>query len=179
MSFTGLLLAGGESLRMGQDKSLMYGGVARLKEVLLRCGAHRVIVLCGEEARVDFFKGETWADPPHCNGVHQVVEWALSQIEGDVMLVPCDAFLFEEKACRAFLEIAQQGGVPADLNGRRQPLFSYIPKSFEIPSNVESMRNMTESLPTVSTQGFGQCFTNFNRSEEIEEHQHELSQISW
>ena len=46
MSFTVLLLAGGKSLRMGEDKSLMFGGVSRKKDVLFRVGARRVIVLC-------------------------------------------------------------------------------------------------------------------------------------
>jgi len=179
MSFTVLLLAGGQSQRMGQDKSQMYGGIPRLKDVVLRCGAHRVIVLCGAGERADFFEGETWADPSHCNGIHQVVEWALNRIDDDVLLVPCDAFLFDEKACTALLEQAQLGGVPVDANGRRQPLFSYIPHSFGLPLRIDSMRSMTEFLPTIDTKNIGQCFTNFNRSEELDEHQDELSRIPW
>lgn len=79
----------------------------------------------------------------------------------------------------AFLERAQLGGVPVDANGRRQPLFSYIPQSFALPVRMDSMRSMTESLPTIDTKDIGQCFTNFNRYEELEEHRDELSRISW
>lgn len=177
MSFIGLLLAGGKSLRMGQDKSLMFGGVARKKELLFRIGACRVIVLCGEVARINMFEGEVWPDPEHCNGIHEVVEWAIGELDDDVLLVPCDAFLLEEKACGAFVELAKNGGVPVDGDGRRQPLFSYIPRTFDVPKTAGSMREIVKSLPTINTQKYGLIFTNFNRSEQLKEYRDELSRL--
>ena len=162
---------------MGQDKALMFGGIARKKDVLFRLGASRVIVLCGAASRAEIFDGEVWPDPPHCNGIHEVVGWAIGKLDDDVLLVPCDAFLLEENACGAYINLARGGGVPVDENGRRQPLFSYIPRTFYVPEAADSMREMLEGLPTINTQEYGPCFTNFNRFDQLEKYQDELSRL--
>lgn len=58
-----LILAGGKSIRMGQDKAMMNGGVSRLWNMYSSLGAERIITLCGEESRIDLFEGEVWSDP--------------------------------------------------------------------------------------------------------------------
>ena len=62
---TALILAGGKSTRMGQDKALMAGGVERLMAAAQSSGVDQIITLCGSIERVALFKGKVWPIPRH------------------------------------------------------------------------------------------------------------------
>ena len=63
-----VILAGGKSRRMGEDKAAMFGGVERLQACLAESCIGRTVVLCGPEHRRSHFKGDVMADPPHLRG---------------------------------------------------------------------------------------------------------------
>ena len=43
---TVVILAGGKSERMGQDKALILGGVERIQKLVNQIGEYRIITLC-------------------------------------------------------------------------------------------------------------------------------------
>ena len=52
-----VILAGGTSRRMGEDKAMMLGGVERLQACLDRTTVERTVVLCGSPDRRPLFQG--------------------------------------------------------------------------------------------------------------------------
>ena len=163
-----VILAGGTSRRMGEDKASMYGGVERLQACLNEAGVERCVVLCGPEKRKHLFAGEVMADPPHINGLHRIIAWVRERLEATVLLVPCDAFLLTPEAVSALVTSAPNGGVPLDEQGRRQPLFAFLPASLLLDQSAESVTTMLESLPSVELPEHASAFTNFNRPGDLE-----------
>ena len=72
-----VVLAGGESRRMGEDKAVMFGGVGRLQACLedLRLEDHRAV----QTRRQSLFSGEVWHDRPTWRGfTTRAVVWTPS-----------------------------------------------------------------------------------------------------
>ena len=59
---TVLILAGGKSTRMGEDKSNMFGGVKRIYDECMKANVTRIVTLCGSNDRMHLFHGEVWPD---------------------------------------------------------------------------------------------------------------------
>ena len=59
---TGIILAGGKSTRMGEDKSLIHSNVERLADEMRAAGCKRILVMCGDLNRVDLFQEECVVD---------------------------------------------------------------------------------------------------------------------
>jgi len=168
MSVVAVILAGGVSRRMGQDKAEMFGGVDRLKQCLAEAGVERSVVLCGDEERASLFRGEVLADPPHLNGLHRIIPWVHSQLNASILLVPCDAFLLSPEAISAFLAAAPGGGVPLDEAGRRQPLFAYLPRNIELEKAATSVTSLVQCLPSVDVERYRSAFSNFNQPSDLQ-----------
>ncbi len=168
MSVVAVILAGGVSQRMGQDKAWMFGGVDRLKQCLAEAGVERSVILCGDKERASMFTGEVLADPPHLNGLHRIIPWIRSELDASILLVPCDAFLLSTEAISAFLAAAPEGGVPHDESGQRQPLFSYLPRSIELDKSATSVTSLVRSLPSVDIERHRSAFSNFNRPSDLQ-----------
>ena len=168
MSVVAVILAGGVSRRMGQDKAEMFGGVDRLKQCLAEAGIERSVVLCGDEERASLFRGEVLADPPHLNGLHRIIPWVRSQLEASILLVPCDAFLLCPEAISAFLAAASGGGVPLDETGQRQPLFAYLPHKLVLDTSATSATSLVQGLPSVDVGPYRSAFSNFNQPSDLQ-----------
>jgi len=164
----GAILAGGMSRRMGQDKAMLYGGVKRLRACLESAGVTTTVVMCGTQARKQLFDGEVLVDPPGVSGLHELIPWLLRRFEDDLVLMPCDAYLMSEEALSHYLALAQGGGVPMDMNGRRQPLFACIAKETVLPANPTSVTTLVEGLPSVDVAPYQEAFTNFNEPSDLQ-----------
>ncbi|RJU82256.1 MAG: hypothetical protein DWC09_02605 [Candidatus Poseidoniales archaeon] len=157
---TVLLLAGGESRRMGADKALMHGGVERLRQLAIECHAERTITLCGSIERENMFNGEVWADPLTCETLSEVIEWALSLIEGDVQLICCDAFNLESDGLQQL--ILSGGGVPVDEVGNRQPLLANCPEGWSVGENDGTVSSLFQELESLDLGLLSYQMKNFN-----------------
>jgi molybdopterin-guanine dinucleotide biosynthesis protein A len=168
MTIVAVILAGGASQRMGQEKASMYGGVNRIERCLADAGIQRCVVLCGDEGRTSMFEGEVFADPPHLRGLHQIIPWIRDELGASILLVPCDAFLLSSEAIKVFLAASPTGGVPTDEEGRRQPLFAHLPVDVELNNAATSVSTLLEGLPTVDVVQHRSAFSNFNRPSDLQ-----------
>ena len=157
---TVLILAGGKSTRMKQDKSTMFGGVKRIRDECIKANITRIITLCGSNDRMQLFHGEVWPDPDNCHGIFPVIKWAINQLGDDVLLIPCDAFNISEIGITEL--ISQENCVPADEFGNRQPLFARISNQTELVSTAASLTDLFERFPTHENKVISAEFDNFN-----------------
>ncbi|MEC7178233.1 MAG: NTP transferase domain-containing protein [Candidatus Thermoplasmatota archaeon] len=157
---TVLILAGGKSTRMKQDKSTMFGGVKRIRDECMKANITRIITLCGSNDRMQLFHGEVWPDPENCHGIFPVIKWAINQLDDDVLLIPCDAFNISEIGITDL--ISQENCVPADEFGNRQPLFARISNQTELVSTAASLTDLFERFPTHENKVISAEFNNFN-----------------
>ena len=157
---TVLILAGGKSTRMKQDKSTMFGGVKRIRDECIKANITRIITLCGSNDRMQLFHGEVWPDPDNCHGIFPVIKWAINELDDDVLLIPCDAFNISEIGITEL--ISQENCVPADEFGNRQPLFARISNQTELVSTAASLTDLFERFPTHENKVISAEFNNFN-----------------
>lgn len=165
---TALILAGGKSSRMGQDKAVMLGGVERIQRECRMANISRVITLCGSEIRRDRFPGEVWVDPTECNGLIDVISWALEQINDDVLMIPCDAFNLTSKGICALIKL--DNCIPTDKDGIRQPLHARISNKSQINWQATSVNELFVNFPDYQNIALAQEFTNFNSPEDLRNH---------
>ena len=88
---TGIILAGGLSSRMGQDKSLINSNVSRLANELRLAGCSRIVVMCGTAERMALFEEECVIDSKET--LAESLYDFVSQLSGKIQLAPCDAYL--------------------------------------------------------------------------------------
>lgn len=154
---TGIILAGGTSLRMGEDKAFLRGGVTRLAEELRKAGCNRIIVMCGTKERIGLFDEECIIDSH--DDLASSIKTVLNGLEGKVQLVPCDAVLADS----SFLSSIT--GVPLDEHGERQHLMARV--TLPLPEiDSKKVSDLFDYLP--SCEG-GVKASNINTPEELKE----------
>ena len=163
-----IILAGGASQRMEEDKASMFGGVNRLQRCMQQAGLERTVVLCGKEERKGLFSGEVLVDPPGVQGLHELIFWLLDTFDEGILLVPCDAFLLTADAVQALLNNSPNGGVPLDEEQCRQPLFAHLPKGVSVHKDGQNVRELMQHLPSIDVRPFNAAFTNFNRPDDLQ-----------
>ena len=164
MSLLCLILAGGKSTRMKQDKSLMFDSVNKLSQELTTRGCN-VLVACGSVERSPLFNSECWVDPAGTESLAQAVRSFTQEYDEEIQLFPCDMFRLDEHAIDVLL--AQQPGVPIDSEGREQFTLTRIPKGWTLPG-VTSMRELFIGLNRNAMNTLGNRLENFNHQDQID-----------
>ncbi|MBT4066354.1 MAG: NTP transferase domain-containing protein [Euryarchaeota archaeon] len=162
---TGIILAGGKSTRMGEDKSMINLNVERLSNELRKSGCERIIVMCGGKERFPLFTEECVEDSAET--LAESLLFVLSKISGRVQLAPCDAYLADAEL------FSRIDGVPTDEFGGRQPLLAGF--NVEIPL-VRSLRISEMFSPLKSCEG-GIKARNINTPEQLREIQYLLQKV--
>jgi len=164
MSLLCLILAGGKSTRMNQDKSVMFDSVNKLSQILTAREC-RVIVACGSEERTSLFNAECWIDPVGMESLAQVIHSFTQEYDEEIQLFPCDMFRLDEDALDVIL--AQQPGIPIDSNGREQFTLARIPEGYNV-QEVMSLRELFLGLNRNAMNELGNKLENFNHQDQID-----------
>jgi len=170
-----VVLAGGQSRRMGQDKARMAGGIRRILSEAKAAGLAPRIVLAGPKPRGDELVREGWTkdadvvmdDPAHATCLHDVLVHAFNGDLPSVVLTPCDAVSIDREG---FAELAAMPeGVPLDPSGRRQVLFSRLPEGWVAAPDAE--RRVEALFDDLEDQPFGSVanhLTTVNTPDELD-----------
>ena len=162
-----LILAGGKSTRMGEDKALLFASVNTLTGILTSQDCS-VVVACGGEERAALFHAECWFDPNDSTSLGEVVYAFAQQHDEEIQLFPCDMYNLDKEAIEALL--AQPPGVPIDINGQDQYTLARIPQGCNLPSS-KSLKHLFSKLDRNQMEWLGDRLENFNSPDQIE-HQH-------
>ena len=169
-----VVLAGGQSRRMGQDKARMAGGIRRILAEAKAAGLTPRIVLAGPQPRGEELEREGWTtdadvvldDPADATCLHDVLVHVFNGDLPSVVLTPCDAVSIDRQG---FAELAAMPeGVPLDPSGRRQVLFSRLPEGWvaapDADRRVEALFDGLDGRPLESVAG---RLTTVNTPEEL------------
>ena len=171
MSLLCLILAGGKSTRMGEDKALLFDSANKLANQLSSKNC-RVIVACGGEERATLFHSECWFDPDDSTSLGEVVHAFVKQHDEEIQLFPCDMYNLDDEAIEAIL--SQSPGVPIDVNGQDQYTLARIPQGCKLPTS-KSLKHLFSELDRNQMGLLGNRLENFNSPNQIER-QNKLNQ---
>lgn len=170
-----VVLAGGQSRRMGQDKARMAGGIRRILTEAKAAGLTPRIVLAGPRPRGEEFEREGWTadadvvldDPAHATCLHDVLVHVFNGDLPSVVLAPCDAVSIDRVGLTELAAMPE--GVPLDPSGRRQVLFSRLPEGWvaapDAERRVEALFDKLEDRRLESAAGY---LTTVNTPEELD-----------
>ena len=170
-----VVLAGGQSRRMGQDKARMAGGIRRILTEAKAAGLTPRVVLAGPQPRGEELEREGWTadadvvldDPAHATCLHDVLVHVFNGDLPSVVLTPCDAVSIDREG---FAELAAMPeGVPLDSSGRRQVLFSRQPEGWVAAPDAE--RRVEALFDDLEDQPFGSVanhLTTVNTPDELD-----------
>tara|TARA_Y100001958_G_C21220731_1_gene546089 strand:- start:1005 stop:1541 length:537 start_codon:yes stop_codon:yes gene_type:complete len=159
-----IILAGGKSARMGEDKALMFDNTSRIQKIAENLGVKDCIILCGNKNRKELFQGNVWADPISVDGILDTIIWISKQIKGRIQLIPCDCFQIQQNGIEYLLRM--NGSLPVDENGLKQPLLAnFYPENISLEG--ETLNEIFSDLSVDNGFGEPSQFNNFNTQEEL------------
>jgi len=161
-----VIFAGGNSLRMGQDKALMCGGVERIRQLCLDCGIENIVTLCGHKDRISMFEGEVWPDPEYCGKLSDVIRWVHQKITGPIQYIPCDAFDLDRESLQSLLQSG--GGVPLDSDSNRQPLLANCSADYQMGEG-NSVNSLFANLASINIANGADNFSNYNEKSQLKD----------
>ena len=164
MSLLCLILAGGKSIRMGQDKALLNDSTNILSKKLEGLGC-RVLIACGSRNRAHYFESDCWFDPPHTSSLGEVIHAFVAEHEEEVQIFPCDMYRLDDVALATIL--AQSPGVPIDSESNEQFTLTRIPAQFRPPKAL-SLSDLFSSLNRNDLNSLGNRLENFNHPNQID-----------
>ena len=163
MSCTCLILAGGKSSRMKEDKTLLFDNVNQLYHRLTELG-FPTIIACGSKERMSMFDGTCVPDADDIDSLPKAIKSFVDSIEGEIQFFPCDMYLLSTEAIQSILY--QQPGVPVDHNGREQYTLSRTPSGWN-PALKPTLREMFATFPRNDMSEYEAELTNFNHPEQL------------
>ena len=159
-----IILAGGKSARMGEDKALMFDNTSRIQKIAENLGVKDCIILCGNKNRKKLFQGNVWADPISVDGILDTIIWISKQIKGRIQLIPCDCFQIQQNGIEYLLRM--NGSLPVDENGLKQPLLAnFYPENISLEG--ETLNEIFSDLSVDNGFDEPSQFNNFNTQEEL------------
>ena len=159
-----IILAGGKSSRMGEDKALMFDNTSRIQKIAENLGVKDCIILCGDEKRKSLFEGKVWPDPKSVDGILDTIIWISKQIKGRIQLIPCDCFQIQQNGIEYLLRM--NGSLPVDENGLKQPLLAnFYPENVSLEG--ETLNEMFSDLSVDNGFDEPSQFNNFNTQEDV------------
>ena len=164
MSCSCVILAGGTSFRMKEDKALLFDNVNQLNQRLTDLGFTTVIA-CGNKNRVDLFDGNCIPDPSGSNSLPDVIRFFVNSTEGEIQFFPCDMYLLSTESIQSILN--QSPGIPVDHNGREQYTLARTHSGW-IPSEQPTLRELFATFPRNDMGEHGIELMNFNHPDQLE-----------
>ena len=159
-----IILAGGKSARMGEDKALMFDNTSRIQKIAENLGVKDCIILCGNKNRKELFQGNVWEDPISVDGILDTIIWISKQIKGRIQLIPCDCFQIQQNGIEYLLRM--NGSLPVDENGLKQPLLAnFYPENISLEG--ETLNEIFSDLSVDNGFDEPSQFNNFNTQEEL------------
>jgi len=159
-----IILAGGKSTRMGEDKALMFDNTSRIQKIAEKLGVNDCIILCGDEKRKSLFQGKVWPDPISVDGILDTIIWISKQIRGRIQLIPCDCFQIQQNGLEYLLRM--NDSLPVDENGIKQPLLAnFNPRNIRLEG--ASLNEIFSDLALDNGFDEPSQFNNFNTQEEV------------
>ena len=159
---TGIILAGGNSTRMGIDKSMINMNVKRLAKEMRISGCDSVIVMCGTLKRAKMFEETCVLDA--ANTLAESLLHVVSGLKGVIQLAPCDAYLADAELFKSI------DGIPLDDNGFRQPLLA----KFNTDEVLINSTKISEVFKNINSCPGGIKARNIKTQEELKEIEHLL-----
>ena len=170
-----VVLAGGQSRRMGQDKARMAGGIRRILDEAKAAGLSPRIVLAGPHPRGSELAREGWTaaadlvidDPVDATCLHDVLVHVFNGTLPSVVLTPCDAVSIDRQV---FAHLAAMDvGVPIDHAGRRQVLFSRLPEGWVAKADANRrVEALFEGLTDYHLEALASRLSTANTPEEFD-----------
>ena len=168
-----LLLAGGQSQRMGRDKARLHGGVRRILHEAKAAGLSPRLVLAGPAPRGADLKRDGWLDdadeviddPEDATCLHDVLVAVVNGRLPPMILTPCDAVSVDQAMFKRLVSMG--AGVPLDDQGRRQVLFSHLPERWVVaPNDARRTEPLFDALKDQSLGAEGVKLRTVNTPEE-------------